>query len=405
MRILSLNGSWDWRLPHGPRTVRTVPSCYRCVGEAVFERTFELTLAGHERAFLCFEGISYTGRVSLNGHDFGQMLPYVRYRFEITGLLGTGGNRLSVTVKDITADYGPTGGWEDYGGISRDVFIDVRDRVFVDDVQWLTALRPGGASCTLNVWLDFTHPGTPPDPGTPAASGAREAMVTATLSRNGASLYGRSDVVRLDGAAASHSFRFELAHPELWSPEAPALYDLEVSLEAGHLRDRVRRAVGIRDIRTEGSRFLLNGKEVFLKGVARHEMWGDEAGFSLTDAQIEEDLLLIRKMGANFVRLVHYPHSARTIKAADRIGLMVSEEPGLWWSDMGNAAMTDKALEIMRRTVLRDRNSPSVIAWLFFNECVLDKRAGLPGQGPRPVQIPGSVTPHFRCQLHGFEGC
>jgi len=73
----------------------------------------------------------------------------------------------------------------------------------------------------------------------------------------------------------------------------------------------------------------------------------------------------------NFIRLVHYPHSRYTIEYAAKIGLMVSEEPGLWWHRMADPFVKKCALEIMRRTVLRDRSNPAVVAWLFFNECPL----------------------------------
>lgn len=62
-------------------------------------------------------------------------------------------------------------------------------------------------------------------------------------------------------------------------------------------------------------------------------------------------------MGANFVRLVHYPHHKAIIGIADSIGLMVSEEPGLWWSDLNDDKVIQPALEVMRYTVLRDRNN------------------------------------------------
>ncbi len=270
-------------------------------------------------------------------------------------------NTLRVVVRDITAEYGPTGGWEDYGGITRAVSVDIREALFVEDFQWRADCRPDftASDCALTVWLS-NRTGVPVD-----------ASLSFDLSRRNVTAYSDGRVVHVDGESQQVCFTFRLDNPELWCPKKPSLYDLKISVQASKRKDEVSRKVGVRDFRTRGSRFLLNGEEVFLKGVARHKMWGDSSGFTLTIGQIERGLTLIKQMGANFVRLVHYPHSRETIEAADRIGLMVSEEPGLWWSDMGNDAVTGKALEIMRRIVLRDRNSPSVIAWLFFNECVL----------------------------------
>jgi len=171
------------------------------------------------------------------------------------------------------------------------------------------------------------------------------------------------------------TLHFSLDRVFPWSPESPSLYQLEIGFSGGGMSDSRSLDVGFREFIANGQCFYLNGQQTFLKGVARHEMWGEQ-GFTLTREQIEQDLTLIKEMGANFIRLVHYPHSRYTIEYAAKIGLMVSEEPGLWWSDLSNEYITDCALEIMRRTVLRDRCNPAVVAWLFFNECVLEKAGG-----------------------------
>ncbi len=286
------------------------------------------------------------------------MLPYVPYRFDVSDCARDGLNRIRVEVEDITADYGPTGGWEDYGGITRDVYLEVCDAVRIADVQWLCTLNDSytAARCGLNVSLDGP------------ASG-EELRLSATLSLNGQrGVSQRAECERRRAEPAA--FHFDVDHPLLWSPDSPALYDVEVTpRRERHPRPRSRLRVGFRELKAAGSRLLLNGQDIFLKGVARHEMWGDGQGFTLTPAQIEHDLRLIKNLGANFVRLVHYPHSRLTIELCDRLGLMVTEEPGLWWSDLADEATTSKALQIMEKTILRDRNSPSVAAWLLYNEC------------------------------------
>lgn len=358
---ISLNGFWDWHVPGGKSIKMEVPSSYICVGIAVLEKEFDLVHESHKREYLCFEGIHYTGNVEFNGFELGEMLPYIPYRFDITDHLDKKGNKLIVTVNDITADFGPTGGWEDYGGIGRDVFIDIRDEVQIADFQLISKLNDNFtvSDCMVNAWV------------TNATNIPVNSIVSINMSFLGNTVYIESKPARITDDETPIAFAFKVEHPALWSPEYPNLYDFSISVKANDKVDEVNKKVGIKEFRTEGSKFLLNGVETFLKGVARHEMWGDTQGFTLTVEQIEQDLRLIKQMGANFVRLVHYPHSRATIEVADRIGLMVSEEPGLWWSDMGNEKLTDMALEIMRRTILRDRNSPSVIAWLFFNECVL----------------------------------
>ena len=125
-------------------------------------------------------------------------------------------------------------------------------------------------------------------------------------------------------------------------------------------------------IRTQGREFLLNGKRLVLNGVCRHDLWLEE-GFTLSRRQQEQDMRMIKSIGCNFIRLVHYPHDRHIVELADEIGLMVSEEPGFWQVDFRTLprGQTELGYEILGRTIRRDWNSPSVVAWLLANECTL----------------------------------
>ena len=96
--------------------------------------------------------------------------------------------------------------------------------------------------------------------------------------------------------------------PLLWSPDAPNLYRLSVSLEKdGSELDRYETSVGFRSFTCDRHRFYLNGTPTFLLGVCRHEMIGP-GGHCPTYGAIEAELRRIKEAGCNFVRLVHYPH-------------------------------------------------------------------------------------------------
>ena len=358
---IDLNGWWDWRLPGGAPQKRAVPSCYLCVGEARYSREFYMQELGGKRAVLHFEGVHYTGTVSVNGRFTGEMLPYVFYEFDVTDFVTPGANTVEVTVKDINADFGPTNGWEDYGGISRDVWMETRDPVGVYDTQWITRMKNGYASAEAELRV-FIYNKT---------GGSVKTCVSAVLSHTGAAAVKTETNINLAEGGGECVLRFDLDNVLSWSPSFPNLYGLKIIVSSGETMDSVTLEVGFREFIAKGESFYLNGEKIFLKGVARHDMWGDAQGFCLTDGQIERDLALVKETGANFIRLVHYPHSRHTVDCAARIGLMVSEEPGLWWSDVNDEFMKKCALEIMERTVLRDRSNPAVIAWLFFNECVL----------------------------------
>lgn len=358
---IDLNGFWDWKLPGGMWQRKQVPSSYLCVGTSIFRTQVDLHLAPGKQVFLCFAGIAYQGKAWFNDHVLGEMLPYVPYRFEVSEWVQGDLNEIRVEVEDITASYGPTGGWEDYGGITREVYLEVSDPLWIEDTHWLCELDESftAAQCWVIVTLtDRTGAET------------AEIAVSVSLTLNQQNVYQGEKVIHEGAAEVEVAFLFTVQNPLLWSPDRPVLYDLVVSASEGEIRDEKRLKVGFREIKAVGSRLVLNGQDLFLKGVARHEMWGNDQGFTLTREQIEEDLRLIKNLGANFVRLVHYPHSRATIELCDSLGLLASEEPGLWWSDLTDETITSRALAIMEKTILRDRNSPSLIAWLLYNECV-----------------------------------
>lgn len=333
----SLNGWWDYRIGEGRWTKIRVPCSVRPVGRSEYALDFKA--APHRRAFLVLEGITYAAEVTLNGKKLGDMLPYCEYRFEVTDILSEE-NHLSVIIEDIAPVFGPSEGWENYGGIIRGVYVEYTGDSFIEDVVWSTTFEENytTAHCRVEVAADASP-------------------VTVRL---------LDPCGRCVGSAAGEGvLTFDVDAPALWSPDSPALYTLEVS--AG---DDVRtEKVGFKDFTVSKKRFLLNGQPLFLLGVDRHDLWGDQ-GHTLTEEQMQRDMRMIKETGVNYVRLVHYPHSRRILEIADEIGLLVSEEPGLWWSDMNNPALCDGALEVMRRTVLRDRNHISIAFWLSFNECI-----------------------------------
>jgi len=352
--IIELNGIWDFFV--GGRFIRKirVPSSYTCVGEADISREVFIPHDDGKLAFLIFEGIAYQGEVYVNGNLLGSMLPYSRYEFDVTAYKGQI-VKISAVIRDITAKYGPTGGWEDYGGIIRECFIEYRPLVYIDNTQFISKISDDlhMVSIIMRVFLVNTGPET-------------EMPINVSLSYGNETVWSITEQTNIPTGQSCSEFKYSLSGVRLWSPDYPNLYVLSSSVGI----DVYAEHIGFKKFEKRATKFYLNNEPIFLKGVNRHEMWGEQ-GFTLTDEQVETDLRLMKRMGANYVRLVHYPHSAKTIAAADRLGLLTSEEPGLWWSDLNDAYTTSCANEIMRRVILRDRNRVSVAFWLLLNECEL----------------------------------
>lgn len=346
MKYQDLGGVWEYRVGHGKKERITVPFSTLPVGHSECFRRFDLDVSGG-RLFLFFEGITYHAAVTLNGVPLGEMLPYSEYEFEVTGIVRPQGNELLVELEDIAPRFGPTEGWENYGGIIRNVGLFCREGAWLQEVFFHSELQNGYRDAAYTVEI--------------RATAALPCEVT--LSRGG------QPVSRFRTVANRPAEPVFLPDVTLWSPDAPELYTLTVRLfEGDAVSDTYECDVGFREIRCDRHRFLLNGEPVFLCGVCKHEMVG-ESGHTPKPEEIERDLRMIKDMGCNFVRLVHYPHNKKTLELADRIGLLVSEEPGLWWSDTSDPEVAAGSLEVLRRTILRDRNHPSLAFWLCFNEC------------------------------------
>jgi beta-glucuronidase len=186
------------------------------------------------------------------------------------------------------------------------------------------------------------------------------------------------------GAGRTGSLAVAGAH--LWSPDSPYLYTLEVRHESAGETDVYSLAVGIRTVEVEGSRLLLNGEPIKLRGFGMHEdaPW---RGKGHDDARMVRDFALMRWIGANSFRTSHYPYADEVLDLADRLGFLVIDETAavglnlLLMSDriavddtrtFRPGGIDDDTLAVhrtaIRELVGRDKNHPSVIMWSVANE-------------------------------------
>lgn len=365
---VSLNGIWDRYAGETLVDQVEAPSSLRPSGFYRLERSIVLPKLGpNQRAFAHFEAINFHGRLFCNGMELGTTIPYVPHEFEITRHIKEGGNRIRVSIADLCP--GPDGagadevwlgvnpGWEAYGGIIRDSWIEFRPATFIDNVRFAYRLSRNyrEAACRATAFLSSSI----------ETGGHIEIVV-----RRGASEIARaSKPARIPAGAGAVELEFPLKDPALWSPGEPNLYTVTAVLGTDSGTDQWSCRTGFRDIGIRGNRFELNGSRLILNGVCRHDMWKNQ-GFTLTRAQMEQDMRGIKALGANFVRLVHYPHDRHIIELADSIGLLVSEENGYWNMDFRTMPWPRAALgiRIMEATVRRDWNSPAVMAWMLGNE-------------------------------------
>lgn len=226
--------------------------------------------------------------------------------------------------------------WFNYGGIHREVALYRLPAMHIRDliVRW----RPGEGAVVLVE--------------TSGGDG------TARVSFPGLDFTGEIPVSAGVGRAV-----FDI-DPQLWSPEAPTLYDVDLTWKDDRVRDRV----GFRHIAVEGRQILLNGEPVFLRGICVHED-DEKTGRVTGDADIRRRFADAKALGCNFLRLAHYPHHEQAARVADEVGLLLwAEVPTYWAIDFANPDTFDDAANQLVELIRRDRNRASILCWGLANE-------------------------------------
>jgi beta-glucuronidase len=315
-------------------------------GPVWYKRSFSYHRSELGRSFLYFSAANYQARVYLNGKAIGEHQGgFTPFDFEVTNDLRDGDNFVVVEVNNARrSDAVPAlnTDWWNYGGLTRDVAIVEVPQTFIQD--YLIQL-PKGSTDEIAGWVKL--------------NGATQAeQVTIEIPEANIQQRVTTDV---NGYAA---FKFT-AKLQLWSPENPKLYRVVLSTT----QDRVEDQIGFRSIETRGSKILLNGKPIFLRGISMHEEAAFRGGRAFS---AEDDAILLgwaRELGCNFVRLAHYPHNEAMIRLADQIGFLVWEEiPVYWGIDWKNPDTLQIAKEQMRDLIARDHNRAATIFWSVGNE-------------------------------------
>ncbi len=393
--LFELNGIWDFARelqPGGfadgfvPEKQVAVPSSFndlfteeefRMWHKGVwYQRRFDMPkMLKGERIVLRFNSVSYRGEVFLNGTRLGDHeTGYTPFEFDITDVVGFDKeNLLCVRVENLlSTDTVPMGNLNNkpepgqfagqypdtpfdffpYSGIQRPVMV-------------YTTSKKG--------WLESVVVATSND-GTVNVSGKiGGGAEKAVLSCDGV----RVEALVVDGAFAT-SFKIEGAR--LWDVWEPNLYHVAIQLVAGgELLDEYTQRFGVREVKVEGNRILLNGKPVYFQGFGRHEDF-PIIGKGLNHSVNIRDHELLKWINANSYRTTHYPYSEELIQLCDEQGiLIISEAPAV---SINFEFVTERTLaahlKVLAELVERDRNYPSVVMWSVANEATTNRPESIP---------------------------
>ena len=322
------------------------PRLFFYEGTVWFKTSFLAVPMTDYRTLLYFGAVNYDCRVWLNGKEVGHHIGgFTPFNFDVSNLLREGENTLIVKVDNKRhASAVPTQifDWWNYGGITRDVRLVKLTPVYLQDYS--LSLTPGNTkSLTFSACLNSFEP---------------DHNVTLEIPELKVKKSVKTD------AEGKVSFTVK-AKPQLWSPENPKLYRVQISLDNATYGDEI----GFRTIETRDKQILLNGKPIFLKGISIHDEKPNGGGRTNSVEDARTLLTWAKELGCNFVRLAHYPHNENMVREAERMGILVwSEIPCYWTIDWTNPVTYRVAQNQLTDMILRDHNRANIIIWSIANE-------------------------------------
>lgn len=329
------------------------PGYYR--GDSLRTTTFYLpAIHPQDSAYtLCFDGVNQEAWVYVNDDFVGYHAGgYTRFALNITAKVKTGVNTLSVRVSNAyNPDIPPlSADFTFFGGIYRQSYLRITPDVRIaQDGVCVTTPVVSDKEATLCADVEILNPRH------------RSYRLKQTL-------------VDTDGHVWNlKNGKCKVRNPQLWSPDSPTLYRLitQVVDRKGRILDETQTKVGFRYYRFDpNTGFWLNGKHLKLIGTNRHQ---DELGYgnALHDWQHERDMRMIKDMGANFLRVSHYPQDRRVMELCDSLGLLCSVEIPIVNAITESEAFSRNSMHMLEEMIRQNRNHPSVVIWAYMNEVLL----------------------------------
>lgn len=361
--------NWQFTGPDGKTTAVDLPHTWNNIdgqdggndywrGTCIYKTQFTAPAfdKNTQQVWLQFEGVNASAKVTLNGveaarHDGG----YSTFRADVTALLADS-NELIVEADNSKNDrvYPQKADFTFYGGIYRDVSLLVvnRNHIALDylggsGVQITPTVNGANADIEVKTWME----------------GDGEVEF---------SIYDAAGAEVLTGKGRDTTVTLE--HPRLWDGvRDPYLYTCAVRLVLnGEVQDEVRQRFGVRSFSVDPKRgFFLNGRPYPLHGVSRHQ---DRKGLgnAITREMHDEDMQLIKELGANTIRLAHYQHDQYFYDLCDEAGMVVWAEIPYISEHMPNGR--ENTISQMKELIVQNYNHACIVCWGVSNEITISTK-------------------------------
>ncbi len=381
---LNLNGEWDFEFDFGKSgrdreffksgeyTKKImVPFCpesklsgieYKDFIPAVWYRRFvDITkeqLSG--TALLHFGAVDYMTVVYINGEEVGtHQGGYSSFLFDVTKYLKDGTNEIVVYAEDDNRNgHQPKGKqsskYYSYGcdytrttGIWQTVWFEFMPKSYIKNVKYYPDITAG----ILNIAADIVGEG----------NFSVKAYYEGTLC-------GSYHTVATKASCGNVKIALRLDEVHLWETGKGRLYDLEFELSDGDSCDKVKSYAGLREVRLDGYKFLLNGKSVFQRTVLDQGFYMDGIYTAPTEEDLINDIKISMGLGFNGARLHEKMFEPRFLYHCDKMGYLVWGEHANWGLDLSDPSTMHAFMREWLEGIDRDFNHPAIIGWCPFNE-------------------------------------
>lgn len=318
-----------------------------------------------KRILLTFEGAAHDSTVFCNGKKVGEHhCGYTAFTVDLTDNVLYGQDNLLCVRLDSRENlnvppFGYVIDYMTYGGIYRDVRLEVKEKVSLSDIFVHTAIDFRSSPVTAQITSEITLTESDKNvtirqyympKSTAAAQESWRLLCEQTVS---------TDV----SCDKEFSLTATITAPLLWDTEEANLYILKTQLyQDNTLLDETETTFGIREAVFKKDGFYLNGRKLRIRGLNRHQSF-PYVGYAMPKSMQQLDADLLKKeLGLNAVRTSHYPQSHYFLERCDELGLLVfTEFPG--WQHIGDDAWKAQAVANAEDMIRQYRNHPSIILW------------------------------------------
>ena len=325
------------------------PKLFFYEGTVWFKKSFNYNKKGNKKYILYFGAINYEAFVFINGKFLGKHEGgFTPFNYDITNTIKNGDNFIIIKVNNQRKEKNiPTliFDWWNYGGITRDVYIVETEQVYIQNYNfYIDKNLNSSKQISFNIELNI--------------------KISQKIEINIPELKINNLIVKTDSEGKIFG-NIKIDNIELWSPENPKLYNLELKLDKEIIKDNI----GFRVIETSDKKIILNGKPIFLRGICIHDEKLNGGGRANSPEDAKKILSYVKELGCNFIRLAHYPHNEYIILEAEKNGIMVwSEVPVYWTINFGNLETLENAKRQLKNMIIRDNNRANIIIWSIANE-------------------------------------